>query len=168
MTQFMTCPRSGMMSNIDQDPVVELARKRLSESSSYAICFRDVSLHHSNGVLTMQGRLPSFYLKQILQTLLRDVDGVDQIDNQTYVSVLRDSAASATGDRNCCHSERMFAMDVPTSLTPRRRYSLMAVRRSSSRNLFLMPAGYPNYSGFKDFAIPLRRAWVVDEGIARW
>ena len=61
------------------------ARRCLSENCSYAFSFRDVTFHYSNGVLTMRGRLPSFYLKQVLQTLLRDLDGVNQIDNQVDV-----------------------------------------------------------------------------------
>jgi hypothetical protein len=39
-------------------------------------------------VLVVRGAVPSFYLKQVLQTVLRDIDGVRQIDNQvTVVSV---------------------------------------------------------------------------------
>jgi len=38
----------------------------------------------------LRGRVPSFYLKQILQTWLRRLDGVEQIDNQVDV-------VSATG-----------------------------------------------------------------------
>jgi hypothetical protein len=39
-------------------------------------------------VLVVRGAVPSFYLKQVLQTVLKDVDGVRQIDNQvTVVSV---------------------------------------------------------------------------------
>ena len=40
--------------------------------------------------LIVNGKLPSFYLKQILQTILRDVPGVRQIDNRVNV-------ASSTG-----------------------------------------------------------------------
>ena len=36
-------------------------------------------------VLVVRGAVPSFYLKQVLQTVLRDVDGVRQIDNQVTV-----------------------------------------------------------------------------------
>jgi hypothetical protein len=38
-----------------------------------------------NDVLTVRGRVPSFYLKQMLQTLLKDLDGVRWIDNQVEV-----------------------------------------------------------------------------------
>ena len=36
-------------------------------------------------VLVVCGAVPSFYLKQVLQTVLRDVDGVRQVDNQVAV-----------------------------------------------------------------------------------
>lgn len=40
---------------------------------------------HHNGVLTVRGRVPSFYLKQLLQHALRDLEGVRSIDNQVDV-----------------------------------------------------------------------------------
>jgi hypothetical protein len=40
----------------------------------------------TNGdVLTVRGVVPSFYLKQLLQTVLRDVDGVRMIDDRVDV-----------------------------------------------------------------------------------
>ena len=65
--------------------IEDSARRCLSENCSYAFSFREVTFHYSNGVLTMRGRLPSFYLKQVLQTLLRDLHGVNQINNQVDV-----------------------------------------------------------------------------------
>jgi hypothetical protein len=35
--------------------------------------------------LVVRGRVPTFYLKQVLQTVLKDVDGVTWIDNQVDV-----------------------------------------------------------------------------------
>jgi len=49
-----------------------------------------LEIEFSNDVLTVKGKLPSFYLKQLLQTILREVPGVKQIDNRVYV-------ASSTG-----------------------------------------------------------------------
>ncbi len=37
------------------------------------------------GTLVLKGRLPSFYLKQLLQEALRQVEGVDTIDNRVDV-----------------------------------------------------------------------------------
>ena len=74
-----------------QRPSVELlARRRLAEKCTYAFCFNQVTFSYSQGILTLEGRLPSFYLKQVLQTLLRDLDGVTRIDNRVDV-------VSATG-----------------------------------------------------------------------
>ena len=85
-----THPRSESMGEPAQESIEKLARLRVIENSAYGLRFRDISIHHAAGVLTMRGRLPSFHLKQILQTLLRDLEGVEQIDNQTDV-------VSATG-----------------------------------------------------------------------
>lgn len=90
MIQIAMPPRREPMSEPVTESIEELARRRMAENRSYASCFRDITLHHEDGVLTMRGHLPSFYMKQVLQTLLRDIDGVEQIDNQTDV-------VSATG-----------------------------------------------------------------------
>ena len=36
-------------------------------------------------VLTVRGRVPSFYLKQVLQTILKRLDGVRMVNNQVDV-----------------------------------------------------------------------------------
>ncbi len=40
----------------------------------------------ANGCLYLNGALPSFYLKQLAQEMLRDIDGVDLIVNQIVVA----------------------------------------------------------------------------------
>jgi len=40
---------------------------------------------HRDGVLTVRGRVPTFYLKQLLQTILKRVDGVQRVNNQVDV-----------------------------------------------------------------------------------
>ncbi len=79
-------------------PVENQAREHLLSNCPYAFCFRDISFDLMNGVLTLRGRVPSFYLKQILQTFLRDLAGVEQIDNQVDV-------VSATGLSSGPHKE---------------------------------------------------------------
>lgn len=90
MIQFATEPGLPSMNQADEESIEQRARRRVTENTSYAICFRDISFCHADGVLTMQGRLPSFYMKQMLQTLLQGLQGVHQLDNQTDV-------VSATG-----------------------------------------------------------------------
>jgi hypothetical protein len=40
-------------------------------------------------VLTIRGHVPTFFLKQILQRALLDLDGVKQIDNRVEVAYCR-------------------------------------------------------------------------------
>ena len=57
----------------------------MKEQCPYRFYFKDVTYYYNHGTLTLKGQLPSFYLKQVLQTLLRDVQGVKLIDNQVDV-----------------------------------------------------------------------------------
>lgn len=65
--------------------VEEKARIRLWESGSYAFDFRNIRIQFRDGCLRLQGELPSFHLKQLLQTCLRGLPGVARIDNQVEV-----------------------------------------------------------------------------------
>ena len=78
------------VSNSTATAVVEnAAQGRLSTASAYAITFERITMHYADGILTLRGELPSFYLKQVLQTLLRDVEGVARIRNLVDVEVPR-------------------------------------------------------------------------------
>jgi hypothetical protein len=58
---------------------------------------KTVRIECRHDTLTITGRLPSFYLKQLLQETLRRVDGVDRIDNR--VDVICCGAASSTAEQ---------------------------------------------------------------------
>jgi osmotically-inducible protein OsmY len=49
---------------------------------------RDITCVFYDGVLILRGSLPTFYLKQLAQTLAAQVEGVHQIDNRIEVSSL--------------------------------------------------------------------------------
>ena len=68
-----------------QARILALARQRLSSGCPYVFYFKGISCDYEDGVLTLQGRLPTYYLKQVLQTVLADVDGVVRIENQVDV-----------------------------------------------------------------------------------
>ena len=59
--------------------VVERVQNRLRESSYYYL--RAVTCEFDRGVLTLRGRVPTFYLKQTVQALAEKVDGVRQVVN---------------------------------------------------------------------------------------
>ena len=90
----------------------EQARQRLMQACPYAIHFRSITFQYEDGKLTLRGRVPSFYLKQMLQSWLKGLDGVEQIDNQVDV-------VSATG---LSSEQRTRPAGAPTScsvlLTP--------------------------------------------------
>jgi osmotically-inducible protein OsmY len=58
------------------------------KASGYA-ALQSVAAEHHEGVLHLRGRVPSFYMKQIAQTVASKVHGVGVVDNRLSV----DSAA---------------------------------------------------------------------------
>lgn len=62
----------------------EAAQGRLG-SSPYAP-LRGVTCDFREGVLTLRGRVSSFYLKQLAQTLVAKVPGVEMVVNNVEVS----------------------------------------------------------------------------------
>jgi hypothetical protein len=69
----------------DDTGIAELAERRLSEDQLYRFYFREITCKSDGGTLTLRGRVPTFYLKQVLQTMLGGLEGVDRIDNQVDV-----------------------------------------------------------------------------------
>ena len=59
------------------------ATAELHNSAYHAV--RRVSCEVRDSTLTLRGRLPSFYLKQIAQTVVRRIDGIVMIDNEVEV-----------------------------------------------------------------------------------
>ena len=65
--------------------VLERVHERLSQSCHFSRHWREILCDFQDGVLTLEGRLPSFYLKQVLQSIIRDVPGIQRINNQVDV-----------------------------------------------------------------------------------
>ncbi len=64
--------------------VCACVQERLSRCS-YSFCFNSVSWYYVRGTLTLEGCVPSFYLKQILQTMLCDIEYVERLLNEVDV-----------------------------------------------------------------------------------
>ncbi len=62
---------------------LDTAANRLGESSH--LFLRHVECRLEEGSLCLEGKVPSFYLKQTAQCLLQSVDGVDRIVNRLQV-----------------------------------------------------------------------------------
>jgi hypothetical protein len=63
--------------------IAETARATLRRSPYFEL--RDLSCDFSGGVLTLNGRVPSYHLKQLAQTAVAGVPGVIEIDNHVEV-----------------------------------------------------------------------------------
>ncbi len=65
--------------------IEETARDRLRQHPHFRGRERLISMRFDGGVLALAGSVPTYYLKQLLQEALRDIDGVDQIMNGVTV-----------------------------------------------------------------------------------
>jgi osmotically-inducible protein OsmY len=63
--------------------VAEHARSRLLGNPYLAL--RNVSCEYHEGVLTLRGCLPSYHLKQVAQTAVASLDGVERVVNEIEV-----------------------------------------------------------------------------------
>ncbi len=59
--------------------IEEMVTRRLRESSYYYL--RSITCAVDQGVLTLRGKVPSFYLKQTIQVIAERVEGVTRIIN---------------------------------------------------------------------------------------
>ena len=69
-----------------RNDVERLAKERLASECPLGGCLASISLEYDAGTLTLRGRLPSFYAKQLLQETLRGVQGISHIRNHVEVS----------------------------------------------------------------------------------
>ena len=63
--------------------VADQARALLLRNPYLAL--KNVTCEHQDGVLTLRGCLPSYYLKQIAQTIVANLEGVGRIVNAIEV-----------------------------------------------------------------------------------
>jgi osmotically-inducible protein OsmY len=64
--------------------VKDHVRRQLLHNPYHAL--RNVSCEYRDGVLTLRGRLPSYYLKQVAQTAVAHTAGVQRVDNAIEVA----------------------------------------------------------------------------------
>jgi osmotically-inducible protein OsmY len=69
---------------VAQRAVEEEVKRRVAERCPQ-FYLKDISFHFAHGVLTLRGRVPTFYLKQIVLTAVKDLDRVECIDDRMDV-----------------------------------------------------------------------------------
>jgi len=74
----------------DTRQFVEACVRQRLENCPYSFYYNRVSWRFERGRLILTGIVPSFYIKQMLQTLLKDIQHVRQLENHVDV-------VSATG-----------------------------------------------------------------------
>jgi hypothetical protein len=94
MSQAVMASRvSGPARAVEWNPAstrVDACVQQRFHNCSYAYYFNRITWRYVGGTLTLEGRVPTFHLKQILQTMLLDVELVQRIANHVDV-------VSATG-----------------------------------------------------------------------
>jgi osmotically-inducible protein OsmY len=80
-------------------PIDELAQSRLQRSPYLAL--NDIACEYQGGVLTLQGRLPTYYLKLMAQSIVADVEGVTVIANRIDVMTPGPRATSGCEASRC-------------------------------------------------------------------
>ncbi len=65
--------------------IAQQAEERLRSNSYLAL--RNISCEFREGVLTLRGRLPSYYLKQVAQNLVAELDSVHTLINAIDIAI---------------------------------------------------------------------------------
>ena len=81
------CPPSA------EAALVERARARLQGDSHR---LNNVACDYHRGALRLRGEVPTFYLKQVAQTLVRRLEGVGEINNRLEVAAPRRPSRAVT------------------------------------------------------------------------
>lgn len=64
--------------------IIDLVRAALCSSGYDPL--RTLHAYCDDGRVTLEGRVPTYYLKQVAQSVLRTVSGVQRIDNEVHVT----------------------------------------------------------------------------------
>ncbi len=85
-TKTKTCSTTPKLLTFDVGSgVLGRACGELSQHDHFRYHLDSIFIDYQKGRLIITGRLPSFYLKQMLQTVLRTLPEVQQIDNRVDV-----------------------------------------------------------------------------------
>ena len=80
-------PLQDQETGLSRKPDVEAAvQSQLRTAGYHQLCF--ISCEFYEGVLTLRGRVSSFHLKQLAQTLIRELEGIGEINNRLEVAEL--------------------------------------------------------------------------------
>jgi osmotically-inducible protein OsmY len=79
--------RPSLTSGVESDAMTEARARRQFASAPYPE-LRDVACDFRQGVLRLQGKVPTFYLKQMAITMARRIEGVFQVRDELRVPLV--------------------------------------------------------------------------------
>ena len=83
-------PRTASPGEVQSKELTVRARDSLSQLAQFRGRANGFTFALRDGKLVVRGAVPSYYLKQLLQTALKDLEGIRQIDNQVVVTAASD------------------------------------------------------------------------------
>ena len=84
MTRAAIMEMEPSANGTDDERIHETVRRRIN-GCSYKLMFGNVTWRYNDGHLTLNGCVPNFHLKQMLQELLRGIEQVRQLTNNVDV-----------------------------------------------------------------------------------
>ena len=66
--------------------VIHRAQAKLEEHAVFRGRTEQIEMDEQDGTLVLRGTVPTFYVKQVLQTALRNIEGVTEIKNRVDVT----------------------------------------------------------------------------------
>lgn len=106
-------PRQADASEILESPLIAAARELLSNHAHFRGYADHFVFTAQEGMLTVEGSVPSFYLKQVLQTCLRDIHGVVKVLNRVDVACPTGLSGCSRKTRDRCGLEFAWLAKVP-------------------------------------------------------
>jgi hypothetical protein len=88
-TPMQTLDESSMVAMQSGQTIEQRAQVLLSQHSHFRGRANSFDFEYCDDVLIVRGCVPTFYLKQLLQTALKEFEGVTWIDNQVDVVASR-------------------------------------------------------------------------------
>jgi osmotically-inducible protein OsmY len=85
MSLTVPAHRAAEPARATHDAEVQSEAQNLLERSNY-LALRRLRCEFHDGRLVLNGRVPTYYLKQVAQTIVRQLPGVRRIDNMVDVA----------------------------------------------------------------------------------
>ena len=81
MSLHVVPPQMPRGNGCSADELAARITQYLAAVCPYRSAFRDIAVEDDRGVIRLRGQVASFYMKQLLQTYVAKVEGVQRIEN---------------------------------------------------------------------------------------